>query len=257
VTDPMRFRWINPNSTWPLLIETIFFDLDDTLCDNLGAIVKAREDTINYILSKFKSQSRSLVRNIYNSVFSEQERRIGELSNRPDTFKNGFELRLDRFNRLLQALHLPNANTAKELVTVYGESKIRNLHAFPEVPKVLRRLRKSFVLGIITNGFSDLQTEELEVLGLTGFFDHVIISQEVGMQKPGEGIFLEALRRSSTKPGRCLMIGNSLKDDILTPKKLGMCTGLVLHNKRQNYDLANLDFIIQDLSLLPDLIRHP
>jgi putative hydrolase of the HAD superfamily len=195
---------------------------------------------------------------MYDRIFSEQEQHIGELSNKPAVFKNGFEFRLDRFNRLLQGLHILNSNMPAELTNVYGKSKIRNLRAFSEVPQVLLKLRKSFVLGIITNGFSDLQNEELDALGLRVFFDYVIISQEVGMRKPDEKIFLEALRRTSTQPDRFLMIGDKLKDDILTPKRLGMHAGLVLHGKKPDYDLrVSPDFTIQNLNFLPNLVQHP
>ena len=254
----MDFRWVNRNLRWPLSVETIFFDLDDTLCDNRSAIVRAREDTIDYILSKFANQDRHTIQDTYDRIFSEQEQHIGELSNEPATFRSGFEFRVDRFNKLLQGLHLPNENMSVELTNVYGNSKIKHLHAFSEVREVLIKLRKSFLLGVITNGFSDLQNEELDELGLLGLFDHVIISQEVEMRKPEERIFLEALRRTSTLPDKFLMVGDKLKDDILTPKKLGMHAGLVLHNKKPEGDLRiGSDFIIQNLNFLPDLVKHP
>lgn len=39
-------------------------------------------------------------------------------------------------------------------------------------------------MGIITNGFTELQSIRLERTGMTDYFDHVIISEEVGVAKP-------------------------------------------------------------------------
>ncbi len=54
----------------------------------------------------------------------------------------------------------------------------------------------------------------LKRLGLTPFFDAVVTSSEVGVEKPDGRIFTEALRRLEVEPGEALHVGDSPLDDV-------------------------------------------
>lgn len=70
-------------------------------------------------------------------------------------------------------------------------------------------------LGIITNGFTELQTVRLERTGLKYAFDPVIISEEVGAAKPDAIIFEHAFERMGHPPReQVLMVGDNPHSDI-------------------------------------------
>lgn len=87
-------------------------------------------------------------------------------------------------------------------------------------------------LAIITNGFSRLQTVRLARTGFKRYFDHLIVSEEVGLAKPHQGIFSHAFDKMG-RPDKenVLMVGDTLESDILGGQNFGMDTcWLNIHN---------------------------
>ena len=81
---------------------------------------------------------------------------------------------------------------------------------------LLAALKGRSKLGIITNGFTQLQQVRLERTGLKDHFELVVISEQVGFAKPHPGIFEHALTMMNN-PARqqVLMVGDTLASDIL------------------------------------------
>lgn len=81
---------------------------------------------------------------------------------------------------------------------------------------LLNSLKDRTKLGIITNGFTELQQARLERTGLNKHFDLLVISEQVGIAKPHPGIFEHALSIMGN-PSRedVLMVGDNIDSDIL------------------------------------------
>ena len=95
----------------------------------------------------------------------------------------------------------------------------------PGARELLDALQGNVKLGIITNGFTELQAVRLEKMGLTDHFDHVIISEQVGVAKPDLGIFSHA-HDAIGRPckSKVLMVGDNLHSDILGGVNFGFDT---------------------------------
>jgi 5'-nucleotidase len=90
---------------------------------------------------------------------------------------------------------------------------------------LLDSLRGRVKLGIITNGFTQLQRVRLAATGLHKHFDVLVISEEVGVAKPDARIFDHALSLMGTPAReRVLMVGDTLESDILGGLNAGMKT---------------------------------
>ena len=86
-------------------------------------------------------------------------------------------------------------------------------YAYPEVYDVLTQLRrKGYLLAIISN-FDRRLYPVLADLGLVDFFDTVVISSEVGADKPDPRIFKHALERLGIQPGQAWHVGDDPKRD--------------------------------------------
>lgn len=85
----------------------------------------------------------------------------------------------------------------------------------PGARELLAALQGKAKLGIITNGFTELQTVRLERTGLQHHFDLLVISEKVGIAKPDVGIFEYALEQMGN-PARdtVLMVGDNPHSDI-------------------------------------------
>jgi putative hydrolase of the HAD superfamily len=83
---------------------------------------------------------------------------------------------------------------------------------FPEVHEVLAALQPRFRLGVISN-FDGRLRPILGHLGLLGVFEPLIISSEVGADKPDPWIFEQALARAAFTPGEALHVGDDPERD--------------------------------------------
>ena len=90
---------------------------------------------------------------------------------------------------------------------------------------LLNNLKSKTKLGIITNGFTELQQIRIERTGLKGYFDLLVISEQVGVAKPHRDIFDHALSNMGN-PDReqVLMVGDNPDSDILGGINAGLDT---------------------------------
>lgn len=89
--------------------------------------------------------------------------------------------------------------------------------------ELLQALRGRARLGIITNGFTELQQARLRRTGLHGHFEFVAISEQVGAAKPQPAIFAHALAQMGAPARECvLMVGDNPDTDI----RGGLAAGL-------------------------------
>jgi putative hydrolase of the HAD superfamily len=78
---------------------------------------------------------------------------------------------------------------------------------YPETREVLETLAARVPLGVITNFDARFRTIA-EQLGIAPFFQHVVISSEVGADKPDPRIFQRAVKLAGVAPGEALHVGD-------------------------------------------------
>lgn len=84
----------------------------------------------------------------------------------------------------------------------------------PDAAEMVRYLADKYPLTIISNGFCEAQHYKIEHSGLQSCFQHVLLSEEVGINKPQPGIFLRALEMNGISADEAIMIGDSYNSDI-------------------------------------------
>ncbi|WP_028775081.1 pyrimidine 5'-nucleotidase [Shewanella waksmanii] len=95
----------------------------------------------------------------------------------------------------------------------------------PGAQSLIDALRDKVSMGIITNGFTELQTVRLARTGLLDAFSPVVISEEVGVAKPDVAIFQHALNlMDNPDPQHVLMVGDNPHSDILGGLNAGFDT---------------------------------
>jgi len=117
---------------------------------------------------------------------------------------------------------------------------------YDEVPEVLAALRRhGLVLGIISNWDRRLRPL-LTALNLMPFFQVVIISAEVGCQKPDRRIFTLASRQLGIRPERLLHIGDQAKEDLIGATAAGWSALKVTrHGRKPKSELSDLTALIE------------
>ena len=110
------------------------------------------------------------------------------------------------------------------------------LQKLPHLDEVLTELKqRGYGLGIITNTVTSREEHvriALRKTNVEGYFDIVVTSVDVGVNKPDRKIFQKALKALDVKPEESVMVGNLVSADILGGNRIGMKTILFHWNER-------------------------
>lgn len=93
---------------------------------------------------------------------------------------------------------------------------------FPDAHEVLAYLQSKYRMHIISNGFKEATTMKVSNTNLLQYFENVIISELVGINKPDPAIFEHALSLGGAEKETSLMIGDSLEADVRGALAFGM-----------------------------------
>lgn len=92
---------------------------------------------------------------------------------------------------------------------------------FPEVVEVLEALRPRFRLAVVSN-FDGRLRMILEQFGISKFFSHVLVSSELGADKPDPLIFRRALEITGFAPNEALHAGDDPVGDWAGARAAGL-----------------------------------
>ena len=121
------------------------------------------------------------------------------------------ELQVTRFNLWANKLGV----SAQTLNSAFLSAMAEICAPLPGARELLAALQGKAKLGIITNGFTELQTVRLERTGLQHHFEILVISEQVGLAKPDAGIFEHAFALMGHPPReQVLMVGDNPHSDI-------------------------------------------
>ena len=139
---------------------------------------------------------------------------------------------------------------ARALRAVFSDPSVWSV--FPEVPATLKELRAlGMRLGVISNWDSRLQAI-LEHTGLSAAFDTIVVSCEVGAEKPSCTIFEEALARTGAEPEAALHVGDDPISDYEGARAAGLDAALLVRNGKPPAGarcVSRLDVVIDLLDL--------
>ncbi|CEK10075.1 pyrimidine 5'-nucleotidase [Legionella hackeliae] len=120
---------------------------------------------------------------------------------------------------------------------------------------LLNTLKGKARLGIITNGFTEMQQRRLDRTGLGDFFEIVVVSEQVGIAKPHRGIFEHALSMmGKPSPENVLMVGDNPDSDILGGLNAGFDTCWLNVHRKSAPEGINPHYEVASLAELEELL---
>lgn len=156
-------------------------------------------------------------------------------------FKNLSEF----WTSFLEKMGLPVSDTLiKDLEGVRQHFFFNIFRLYEGVLQTLTTLRRKYRLVLVSNCAIEMR-DAINALGLTDFFEHCILSYEVGARKPNKPIYLAALRAVGLKANECLFVADEISD-LEGAREVGMMTMLV----RQGFSTF---CEAKDLHFKPDL----
>jgi 5'-nucleotidase len=131
----------------------------------------------------------------------------------------------------------------------------------PGARELINSLNSRVNLGIITNGFTELQSVRLSRTGFKHAFNPVVISEKLGKAKPDVAIFQHAFSlMGEPEKHQVLMVGDNLHSDILGGINAGIDTCWLNHHDEPvtddispRYQVGNLTELHQ--LLMPDTTK--
>jgi putative hydrolase of the HAD superfamily len=147
-------------------------------------------------------------------------------------------------------------------VAIYQREKLSVLVPYPGIHDVLAAIRnRSMKMAVLTDAHRENALLRLEKLDLVQYFDHIITTDMTGAKKPALEPFLLALKMLGTNPDETLLIGDSIRRDIVPAQILGMVTAYARYGDRNlRYpELCHPDIIfdsVQDIASFLGRIRN-
>lgn len=102
-----------------------------------------------------------------------------------------------------------------------------------EEEDTLKYLSNKYELVVLTNWFTDSQINRLKCAGIYKYFKKVYGGDKVCL-KPNKESFISAI--DGLKPDECVMVGDSLKLDIIVPNKMGINVYYMTNKENLKYN---------------------
>lgn len=177
----------------------VVFDLDDTLYSELDYL-KSAYQSIALFLDPTDWKS------LYSNMFSMYRCKV-----------NVFEFLADS--------HKTEIGTLMEMYRNHQP----NIQLFDGVLEALDAIKyKNGKIGLITDGRTNTQRAKIQSLGISNYIDKIIISEEIGSEKPSETNF-KAIE-NSLLGNEYYYIADNLKKDFIAPNALGWNSVALIDN---------------------------
>ena len=191
------------------MIKHIFFDLDHTIWD----FDKNAQETLNelYIAHELDELGCGTVEEFINR-YTENNHELWRQYHLGNITKE--TLRSERFNKTFLQLGIDPEKVPNQFEDDYVRITPTKTNLFSGTEKVLNYLQQKYTLHIISNGFKESTLMKMSVCNLNPYFENVIISEDVGANKPDQRIFEFALEKANARKEESIMIGDSLEADV-------------------------------------------
>lgn len=140
---------------------------------------------------------------------------------------DGVENKWEEVCREVIALHQspPDPALVKAIMQARYEAFLSSVQVKPEVLTLLQSLKDTYRLGLLSN-YPDTPSivDSLTSLGLADFFEHIVVSADVGFAKPHPAPFREILSRMAVQGEDAVYIGDNWLADIQGGGRQGMRT---------------------------------
>ena len=247
--------------------KAVFIDWDDTIGDFIGAAKLALQELYEkYNLSDYFASLEEFV-----SLYKPHNLELWEKYGKDLVTKE--YLSFDRF--FFPLMHgswvVSTASKANDLQPRSGELQLitalaeqlsedflnmttAHFSLLPGAEELVRYLAAKYPLTVVTNGFVEVQYEKFDKSGLRDCFAHIVLSEEVGSQKPNPRIFEEALRLNGLQAEDVVMIGDSWNSDIQGAINAGIDQIWIRKSKDPLPEGQSATVLVQSLSEVMEIL---
>lgn len=242
-----------------MLVKGIIFDINGTLVDIQTD--EGYEEIYRIISNLLSYQGISLdprgLKDLYFQKMKEQRETSSERHPEFDAvgiFREIVTLHATDFTRDLPAQKLEQL--PKLLAETYRAASRFRLRVYPGVEDTIASLHSQYHLAAVSDAQTAYAVPELNAVGLSRYFDPIIVSGDFGYRKPHERLFTAALTAMNLEPSEALYVGNDMYRDVYGAQRVGIQTVFLKSNQgTQEKEGVNPDYIIYNFPELLNAIR--
>jgi putative hydrolase of the HAD superfamily len=119
--------------------------------------------------------------------------------------------------------------------------------------ELLEYLRPKYRMYILSNGFTELQSHKMRTTGIDKYFDALILSEEIGVNKPNRELFEYALQKSALDVKESIMIGDMFETDIVGAANIGM-EQIYFNPKKKDDNTFAPTYMVTELLQIKDIL---
>ena len=231
--------------------KAIIFDAADTLIDHRPNFAEIYGDKVRSLgLEVTEKDRREMHKAVYKAVGEKTLKVLNgsprETSEESDMIRNRAALSCVNYNIDMTEIYL-------QLMAQIPKIK-QEIYVISGVFETLDFLKKKYRLAIVSN-YAAFLADRLKELGLYQYFDSVVISDIVGIEKPDTRIMDIALNELNLLPSECLYVGDHPLD-VLCSKKAGMDCAWISGDWDKLYESIPFkeDYRIRNITVLMDLL---
>jgi putative hydrolase of the HAD superfamily len=227
-------------------IKFIYFDLDDTLLNHTQAQLSALLDLHAHFSELFTVDVNQLI-GVYRKINAAQwiSYSEGKIDSR--------QLHHNRFELTLKQLGF-NENQSPEVGAQYLQFYQDHWRWIDGAESAFNLIRHKYDVGILTNGFTEIQEKKFKQFQLANLTDQLIISEQTGSLKPQPAIFEYATELAGCQPEEIFYIGDSYQADITGGHNFGWKTAWFTQKGHQSQK-NKVHFVFDDFKSLCNLLN--
>lgn len=217
------------------MIKAVIFDLDNTLYDYDASHKAAMETLRTYACGKYL-----LSAEVFHSTFHEAKQAVKAQLGNTGASHN----RLLYMQTFLELIGKNPVDGAIELYDTYWNTLLENMQLYPYVLPLFDELKaKDIMIGMLTDLTAHIQHRKIRNMGLTGYIDVLVTSEEAGQEKPSKAAFDKLKSKLPVTPDEMLMVGDSPTKDIEGALHANMHALLFSADRAENMNQKVMEYI--------------
>lgn len=230
----------------------LIFDVDDTLLNFYSAFKKAQEDMAKKVGIEYSDEYKRLDEKCGWKAWKESGLDDTESRDVQENY-HVYYYQYIKMHYFYLAQELGMEIDVDELVECYIESISSSKELMEqETLHVYKALAKGYKLVLATNGIASIQKPRIS--DFIPFTYKIYISEEVGHIKPSKFYFDSIIQDLGCEIKECLMIGDSMTNDIIGAKEMGMDVCYYNIMKKEKKNDINVDYEIHSISELTEIL---
>lgn len=221
-------------------IKLIAFDLDDTIFPEYDFILSGF-DAVSKVMSKDFDIEQKELASLMKSFFA-------------NSSKNVFDKVLKYYN-----IEIINESIEK-YVKIFREHE-PCIVPYPDVIKSLLKLKKTYKLALITDGYAISQRNKIKVLGINELFDEIVVTDEYGKSfwKPNPGSFGMLSEKTKVEYSGMAYVGDNPCKDFNIKNTHAVFT---IHIQRNGFTIkkecetpVHADLVVENMKQIIDFLE--